>query len=56
MSPDDDNDDGGFGYEKFVECIKKIVAISDGIRDGWQLQTKEVIFVFPLERKNGGAV
>ncbi|CAH1375622.1 unnamed protein product [Tenebrio molitor] len=41
MSPDDDNDDGGFGYEKFVECIKKIVAISDGIRDGWQLQTKE---------------
>lgn len=51
MSPDDDNDDGGFGYEKFVECIKKIVAISDGIRDGWQVQTKEVIFVFPLDKK-----
>ncbi|KAJ3643751.1 hypothetical protein Zmor_026441 [Zophobas morio] len=38
MAPDDHE---GFTCEKFVQCIKEIVAISDEIGDGWQLQTKE---------------
>ncbi|EFA10325.2 ubiquitin-like-conjugating enzyme ATG10 isoform X2 [Tribolium castaneum] len=35
------DDGGGLSYEKFLECIKQIVQISNDIHDGWQLHSKE---------------
>lgn len=38
------DDPDGFNYEKYLHCIRQIVDVSNQIQDGWQMQTKEVIF------------